>query len=93
MSDNLEHKWAPLSIFFEKVKKLIPPQESKIHIIQDVVAHYTKITLPKEKIKVKNSVVFLEISPVQKNEVILKKEPILSFLRKNFPKIEITDIR
>jgi len=93
MSEDIKENWAPLNVFFEKLKKLIPPQESKIKILQDAIKDSTGIVLQKEKIKIKNKFVYLEISAVQKNEILLRKERVLSVLQEKFPKLEIIDIR
>lgn len=56
-------------------------EENKIEAIRSVVSEIIKVPLDRKDIKIKNNVVFLNIKPIYKNEISLKKDLINLKLR------------
>lgn len=61
--------------------------------ISSIIENITSIKIKTEDIEIKNSVIFLNIKPIFKNEIFLKKEKILSNLKDDFKDRIPTDIR
>ncbi len=73
-------------------KEVLLGEEIRKEKIAFIIESVTKIKIETKNIEVKNSKVILDIKPIFKNEVFLKKEKILEEFRNNFPKRVLTDI-
>jgi len=79
--------------FLEKFKKLIFQKEEIKNIITKVISEEIFYQLEKEKIKIKNGIIFLEGSPILRNEIMLKKNKILIKLKDLLPNSIFLDIK
>jgi hypothetical protein len=81
-----------LSELLGRFKNIILSGELEKGAIQKTLKDILNLELKKEEIKIKNGTVFLNIKPLYKNEILLKKEKIIN-LHKSFPKSSIIDFR
>ncbi|MFA6274197.1 MAG: hypothetical protein WC662_03475 [Candidatus Paceibacterota bacterium] len=56
-------------------------EEIKKESIKNIISNIIGFDIKKEKIKIKNETVYLDIKPIYKNEIFLKKELILNKLK------------
>jgi hypothetical protein len=63
-----------------RFSNILSSGEAKKFLIKEAVYETTGIQVSSEKIKIKNNIIFLEIKPILKNEIYLKKEKILQKL-------------
>ena len=56
-------------------------EEIKKESIKNIISNIIGFDIKKEKIKIKNETVYLDIKPIYKNEILLKKELILNKLK------------
>jgi len=54
----------------------------KINIIQKIIFDVVNLKINKEDIKIKNNLIYLNIKPIYKNEILFKKDLILIKLEK-----------
>ena len=64
-----------------RVNKLLFSEEIKREAISGVIFQVLKIKVFKDDIKIKNNIIYLNIKPLYKNEIFIKKNQILSELR------------
>ncbi len=76
-----------------RFKNILLSAEFKIVSIQKVIFEVVNININKEDIKLRNNIVYLNIKPIYKNEVFLKKQKILERLSEVFEKNPPTDIK
>lgn len=76
----------------ESFKEILLGEELRKEKISLVIENISKIKIETKDIEIKNSVVILNIKPIFKNEIFLKKERILEEFKKNFSKRIPTDI-
>lgn len=76
-----------------RVGDLILSGERERNAVIDVVAKVVGIKVEKEKIKIKGGVVYLDVKPIYKNEILLKREEIISGLRELLGERSPQDIR
>jgi hypothetical protein len=57
--------------------------EVKKESVREVISRIIKIQIKKEDIEIKNGTVYLNIKPIYKNEIFLKKEQIFLELKKS----------
>ena len=69
-----------ISDFLEKFCKNISTQESQTKAICDVVFKHTGIIIDKNKIKIQNAILYLQISPAQKSKIYIFKQNIIKEL-------------
>lgn len=62
-------------------------------IILDAIEKTTNLKIKKEDIKIKNGVVYLNIKPIYKNEIFIKRDIIISILERSFGQKSPKDIR
>ncbi len=67
----------------KKFNSLLLNKEVQISLIQEVLLEVLNIKIEKDKIKIINNDVYLNIKPIYKNEIFLNKEKIdnLIFLK------------
>ena len=61
--------------------KILETGEGSKRLVVEVIKDDTGILIESEKIKIKNGTIFLNIKPIYKNEIFLKKEKIFSKLK------------
>lgn len=65
-----------------KFEKLLSEGELGKEAIQKALKDATGLDIAKDRISIRNGTVYLDIKPLYKNEVLLKKEQILTKLKK-----------
>lgn len=70
----------PLKIFLEKFKKIVNESEFYKDKIQEAIYLEIGIKLEKNLITITKGIVVLSVSPLIKNEVLIKKHKILKHL-------------
>jgi hypothetical protein len=80
-----------ISSFLEKFSKNILSQEANIKTICTVVFDRTGIVCDPKSVKIQNGILYLDISPAQKNKIFINKKMILENFSDIIPKIK--DIR
>ncbi len=81
-----------ISSFLEKFSKNIHSGEECNNQILIIIEKHTQITLPKESIEIKNSIVHITASPGVKNKIFIYKNNILVDIA-SYVSIKIVDIR
>ena len=79
--------------FFDKFKNSAVQEIQKRVIICDILKDETKQDIPIEKISIKNAVLTVNADQIIKSELFLKKHKILDKIKKQLPRMVITDIR
>ncbi|MFA4975580.1 MAG: hypothetical protein WC839_02345 [Candidatus Paceibacterota bacterium] len=69
-----------------RFNNLLISENFKINTIQKVLFDVLNLQIKNEDIKIKNNIVYLNIKPIYKNEILLKKEKILFELKENLGK-------
>jgi hypothetical protein len=64
-----------------RFNNLLSSSEIKKQIIKEVLLEVVNLDIDSNKIKIKNNVVYLDIKPIYKNEIFLKKEKIFEKLQ------------
>ncbi len=72
---------------------LLLSEETKKTYVQDVFEQTIGIDIKSEDIKIKNNVIYLDIKPIYKNEIFLKKDKIFLALKEIMGKKTPGDIR
>jgi len=82
-----------INLFLEKFFK---QKNASIFLMDSVIAiitEATNITLPKNTLVFKNSILYIKAAPALKNELFMKKDYILKQLQKEVGQSRIEDIR
>lgn len=82
-----------ISSFFDKFKKIIYQKQETKKIIKEVVSKNISFNLEEGFFVYKNGIIFLNCSPVIRNEIIMRKEKILKELREQLVSCNILDIK
>ena len=56
-------------------------EEGKKETVRSVISSSIKVEIKSEDIKIKNNIIYLNIKPIYKSEILLKKEHILIALK------------
>lgn len=64
-----------------RFSKILQEGEGRKELVQEIIKDETGILINTEDIKLKNGTIFLNIKPIYKNEILLKKEKIFSKLK------------
>jgi hypothetical protein len=59
--------------------------EGKKESIRRVISEVIKIEINSEDLKIKNNIIYLNIKPIYKNEILIKQNEIFSKLQELFP--------
>lgn len=82
----------PLNSFFERFKHITPPDET----IRKCVCEFVLCTYKKEitlkQVVVKNNIVFMQVNPVLKNEIFMRKKEIIEYIQQKTNKT-VSDIK
>lgn len=76
-----------------KFNNILLSEGIKKKIIINIIFEITNLKIKSENIKIKNNIIYLNIKPIYKNEMLLKKELILSKLKENLGEKFPKDIR
>jgi len=72
---------------------LILKEEMKKETVREIIGRAIGLEIKKEKIRLRQGTVYLDIKPIYKNEILLKKEKILSELANILDKKAPRDIK
>lgn len=64
-----------------RFSKILSSGEVKKQILKEVLLEVVGLEVDSQKIKIKNNIVYLDIKPIYKNEIFLKKEKIFAKLQ------------
>ena len=59
-----------------RFQNLLLSEEIKIESVRQIISQIINVPLRKEDIKIKNNTVYLNIKPIFKNEILLKRDKI-----------------
>jgi hypothetical protein len=76
-----------------RFNNILLSEEGNKEIIRKIISEIIDVEIKKEDIKIKNSVIYLNIKPIYKNEIFLKQEKILSRLEESLGKKSPQNIR
>lgn len=69
-----------------RFKNTLFSEEVKRNLIMEVLKEETGLQINFENIKIKDNIVYLNIKPIYKNEILFKKEKIFEKLRERLGK-------
>lgn len=61
-----------------RLRNILVGEEEKKEVIRSAISSIINTEISSDDIKVKNGTIYLNIKPIYKNEIFLKKEKILS---------------
>ncbi len=76
-----------------RLSDILLSEEVKKESIRDIVSEIIGIQINSGDVKIKNNNVYLNIKPIYKNEIFLKKDKIFSKLKESLGKKTPQDIR
>lgn len=76
-----------------KLDSLLVSGEAKKQSICDVIKEVTSLPISIKDIKIKNNVIYLNIKPIYKNEILIKKDLIIIKLKEFLGKKAPQDFR
>lgn len=76
-----------------RFNNLLLGEEIRVDGVRSILTDVLKTDIKKEDIKIKNNVLYLNIKPIYKSEIFLKKELILSKLEEAFGNKAPSEIR
>jgi len=76
-----------------RFSNILLSEEGKKKVIRDVISETIWGEIRLEDIKIKNNTVYLNIKPIYKNEIFLKRDKIFSLLQESLGKKAPEDIR
>lgn len=82
-----------ISSFLDKFKKILFQKEEILVFISETIFKYTKFKIDPNKIKIKNTYIYIENSPIIKNEIFIYKNKILADLKSEIKDFNFTDIK
>ena len=77
----------------ERFRGLLAGEDYKKEVIQKILQETIGLALKKEDINIKNGTLYLNISPLYKNEILIKKEFIYERLKQELGSKSPQDIR
>ena len=77
----------------EKFSNLILKEEVKLEVTRNTISDIIGLEIKPKDIEIKKNIIYLNIKPIYKSEILLKKEKIFSELNKVLSKKIPTDIR
>jgi hypothetical protein len=81
-----------ISNFLQKFKSVELEDMRQRSIVIDAIKTCSGIDIPPEKISFLHKKIQLSISPIEKNEIFMKKTPILALIKKNMAPRIVEDI-
>lgn len=68
-------------------------EEGRKESVRSVISSIIKIDISSKDIEIKNNIIYLNIKPIYKNEILIKKEQIFLKLKESLGKKTPKDIR
>lgn len=82
-----------ISLFFEKYQHLLSSSSASKDVIIQVLKEKTGIDIDREHIEIRNGTIFIQESPILKNELFIKKRLILKAIADRLGKDASGDLR
>lgn len=76
-----------------RFSNLLLSEEIKKKSIRDVLQKIVGVEIKSEDIKIKNNIIYLNIKPIYKNEILIKQEKIFLALKESLGKKAPENIR
>jgi hypothetical protein len=76
-----------------RFQNLLLGEEVKKEAVRATISKYINFEIKPEEIKIKNGIIYLDLKPIFKNEIFLKKDQIFSELNKSLGKKAPDSIR
>jgi hypothetical protein len=76
-----------------RFSNILLSEESKKESIRNTISEIIKVEINSKDIKIKNDIIYLNIKPIYKNEVLLKQEQIFLKLKESLGKKTPKNIR
>jgi len=77
----------------ERFSNLLLGEEAKKNAIREVLNQTIGLEVKSEDIKIKNNIIYLNIKPIYKNEILLRQEQIFSKLKESLGRKTPQEIR
>lgn len=82
-----------ISSFLGKVKQLLFKNEEYYEIISQVINRHIFLVVDPKLIKIRGGIIYIQSSPLVKNEIMIHKRGILSDISEVLTERKFTDIR
>lgn len=79
--------------FLDKFKKILFQKEELNNIVTKIISEEISYPIEKDKIKIKKGIIFVDSSPVLRNEVMIRKKQILLKTKNLLPGSIFIDIK
>jgi hypothetical protein len=76
-----------------RFKNILLSEEGKKESIRKIISEVVKIEIKSSDIKIKNGVIYLNIKPIYKNEILLRQDKIFLKLKESLGNKTPQDIR
>lgn len=85
--------YSHIASFFDKVKKTLFKNEEYYEVISQVIRKHISSSIDPKSIKIKGSVIYIQGSPMIRNEIMIHKTGILADVSALLPDRQFSDIR
>lgn len=82
-----------ITIFLEKFKKIVFKKEEIRDIVIKIILSEVPHEIQKDSIKIKNGLIYIQGSPILRNEIMIHKNQILNKLKIALPSDNFLDIK
>lgn len=82
-----------ITSFLDKFKSLLFKKQKDYRIIIETVTRHISFPITEEMVKIKGTTIYIQGSPILKNEIMIHKSGIISDLAQIAPGRHFTDIR
>ncbi len=79
--------------FLEKFKKLLFQKEEVNNIIKEIITKHVPFEIDPSMIKIKGPTIYIQSSPLLKNEIFIHKQGILEDINNLITEARFTDIK
>ena len=76
-----------------RLRDILLGEEDKKEAVRKAIISVIKVEISSENVKIKNGTIFLNIKPIYKNEILIKKEQIFARMQDLLGKKSPKDIR
>ncbi len=76
-----------------RFSNILLSEEVKKESVRKIISENIRVAIKSEDIKIKNGTIYLNIKPIYKNEILLKRDKIFSELEKSLGKKSPQSIR
>ncbi len=67
-----------------RFNNILLSEERKTDSVRNIISEVIGVEIKKEDIKIKNNIIYLNIKPIYKNEILIKQDQIFLKLQKTF---------